>query len=276
MGERMVFDLLLLRQVILLAGCGLAAYTDARTGLILDRITYPMIALGILLNLVEWNWFGLGLGAFVFALGYGVYYMGKVGGGDVKLFAGIAFLLPFLGGQVFLLNALFAACILAVVFYSAYYVSSYARQGIEWKENMHGIKRAVLFGLALSAWLAVASFTGLMHWEASGFLTLPLLLALLFLAFEKGIRKKFFLEQVSVNRLEEDEVIAEEFLEEKIRKGLGLGVKGVFGEREVKKLKEMHVKHVPVYRRMPPFGPFILLGCIAALAQPNLLSLLFA
>ena len=130
-----MFDLLLLRQAILLAGCGTAAFTDARTGLILDRITYPMIALGILLNLWEWELAGLALGAGVFAIGYAVYYMGKLGGGDVKLFTGIAFLLPFFDGKVFLLNALFAASILAVVFYSAYYVSRYARKGIDWNEK---------------------------------------------------------------------------------------------------------------------------------------------
>ena len=61
----MVLGLLLLRQAIVLIGTLAGGYTDAKTGLILDRITYPMIALGILLSLVEGQWLFLGIGAFV-------------------------------------------------------------------------------------------------------------------------------------------------------------------------------------------------------------------
>ena len=272
----MVFELLLLRQAILLAGCLAAAYTDAKTGLILDKITYPMIAAGILLNLLEAEWFFLAFGAAVFAIGYVVYYMGKLGGGDVKLFTAIAFLLPVLQGQVFLLNALFAGCLLAVTFYSTYYVAKYARKGISWKENRQSIRKALLFGVVIAAWLWAVVFMQAIAWQTALLLAFPLLLALFFLAFERGIRHCFFLRQLALGKLEEDEVIAVEFLSPRIKKLLDLKVKGVLGEREIAKLRKLGVKCVPVYRDMPPFAPFILLGCIAAILQPDLLGLLFA
>jgi Flp pilus assembly protein protease CpaA len=272
----MAFELVLLRIVALLAGCSAAAYTDARTGLILDSITYPMIALGIALDIIQGEWLWLLAGIAVFAIGYAVYYAGKVGGGDVKLFTGIAFLMPAYQGNFFLAGALFAACILAVAFYSAFYVAKYAEKGIDWKENRPGIQKAAVFGIALAAWLAAMAFLGAVSAGALGLLALAFSLALLFIAFEKGIRHSFFLKLVPVGKLEEDEVIAAEFLDSKTKGRLGLGFKGVFGKKEIELLVKAGIKEVPVYRGMPPFGPFILLGCIAAIIWPNFIGMMFA
>jgi len=272
----MFFDFLLLRQIILLAGCGAAAYTDTKTGLIFDKITYPMIAAGIVLNIAEQQWLFLAAGAIVFAIGYVIYYMGKFGGGDVKLFTGIAFLLPFFQGNFFLLNSLFAACLLAVSFYSTYFLVKYARKGISLKENRQSMRRALFFGAAIAAYLSAIAFMQVMAWQSVAVLVLPLALAILFLAFEKGIRGSFFLKQVELNKLEEDEVIAADFLDEKTKTALNLKVKGVFGEKEIQTLKEIGVKKVPVYRGMPPFAPFILLGVVVAILLPDFLGLLFS
>lgn len=267
---------LLIRQALILIATGTAAYTDAKTGLIPDKITYPMIALGIILNVIQGEWLFTGAGALVFAAGYIIYYMGKIGGGDVKLFTGITLLLPILNGQIFLLNTLFAASMLAVTFYSTYYVSKYARTGINWKENKQSIRKAMLFAAMIAAYFTAAITTKSMPMQTAIAMTIPLTLALTFLALEKGIRHQFFLKQISIEKLEEDEVIATEFLDKNIKEKLGLKIKGVLGEKEIQKMKQTGLKKVPVYRGMPPFGPFIFLGCIAAIAQPNIIGLLLA
>ena len=272
----MVFELLLLRQVFLLAGSGAAAYTDARTGLILDKITYPMIAAGILLNLFEQQWLWLGIGLAVFVLGYAVYYMGKFGGGDVKLFTAIAFLLPVYQNGFFLLNTLFAACLLGITFYSVYFVAKYVRKGIDWKENRRGLMNAAIFALGITAYLAGMTAMEAFAWQTAVVLAFPLMLALVFLAFEKGIRKSFFLKKVKLGKLEEDEVVAADFLEAKAKKALCMNLKGVLGDGEIEKLKKAGVKEVPVFRGMPPFGPFIFLGSVVAMILPDLFGLLFA
>ena len=271
----MMLDMLILRQAIVLIGTLLAGWTDAKTGLILDKITYPMIALGILLSILEGQWVFLAVGAIVFVVGYIVYYLGKVGGGDVKLLTAIAFLLPFNQGYFFLLNSLFMACMLAVSFYSVYYVSKYARKGIEWKENKAGIEKALIFGIAITAYLFGSAYLGAISFQASMFLLFPMILAGLFLAFEKGIRKRFFLHKISLAKLEEDEIVATEFLSEEARKDLGMRFKGVLGEKEIAKLQKAGIKIVPVLRSMPPFGPFIFLGCVIALLHPNIIGMLF-
>jgi len=263
------------RIAVLLAGCAAGAYTDAKTGLIFDKITYPMIAAGILLNLIEWNLLFLAIGASVFAIGYAVYYLGKIGGGDVKLFTAIAFLLPFYGKQLFLLDSLFVAALFAVTFYAIFFVTKYARKGISWKENKGSAKKAAGFAIIIVAYLVALAQLGAVALTTVALLALPLGLALLFMAFEHGIRRCFFLRYVKLGELDEDEVIAAEFLNKKTKQKLQLHLKGVFGKKEIAILRKMGLKKVPVYRDMPPFAPFVLLGCIAALAAPDLVSVLF-
>lgn len=262
------------RVAVMLLGCLAAAYTDARTGLIYDKITYPMIAIAVLLNIFEQNWVFLAAGMLVFGIGYAIYYAGKIGGGDVKLFSAIAMLLPIYSGELFLLNAMFASALLAVTFYAVYFLLKYWKQGIQFQENRGSMKKAALFGVFVAAYFGALVQLEMVSVASATLLAAPLLLAVLFMAFEHGIRKNFFLKQVKLKELEEDEVIAVDFLEERVKKGLKLGFKGVFGGREISELEKMGVKDVPVYRGMPPFAPFILLGCIAALVQPNLISIL--
>jgi len=277
------------RALIVLVGSLIGAWTDFRTGLIPDKITYSLIGLGIYLNvteiLVTRNWFAsikelFAVAVAVLILGYLLYYSGKLGGGDVKLFLGISLVLPFSGQQffplnVFLLQALFFSAIISVTFISVYFLVKYARKGIEWKENYAGIRNAVFSGIIFSLYFYfLFSFTSFPFRNYS-FLLIPIFCALLFLAFEKGIKKAFFLKKVSLGKLEEDEVIATEFLDKKILKGLGLGFKGVIGEREIEKLRKLKVSKIPVYRDLPRFGPFIFLGVIIALIWPNALSFIF-
>jgi preflagellin peptidase FlaK len=117
-----MLEFILVRQVILVAGCLLGTYTDLKQGLILDKITYPMIAAGLVLNLFEPRFLEYFLLAgIVFTAGYLLYFYGKVGGGDVKLFTAIALLLPVLNTMPFVLNVLFFSALTSIIFLGAYY-----------------------------------------------------------------------------------------------------------------------------------------------------------
>src|SRR3989338_361567 len=95
---------------------------------------------------------GIGLGIAVFAFGYALYWIGKIGGGDVKLFIGIALAMPFAGNYPFILLVLFAASLCSVAVISVQYVVAYALKGIDWKENRENTKRAVLFAIVFIAY----------------------------------------------------------------------------------------------------------------------------
>lgn len=102
----------------------LAAYTDIRRKIIPNKITYPMIAFGIIYHGVSgavrgeiWEIFAGALGAIAaFILGIALYSIGGWAGGDVKLFTGLGALLPFTTGSPYplFISVLFNSVILTV------------------------------------------------------------------------------------------------------------------------------------------------------------------
>ena len=93
----------LLCTIISILACFLASYTDIKSGIIPNKLTFSLIGLGIVLNgfnafLIGNIWlivYALIITAIIFALGYVLWKFGAWAGGDVKLFTALAALLPF-------------------------------------------------------------------------------------------------------------------------------------------------------------------------------------
>ena len=99
----MVLDIPLICTFIAIMACLYASYTDLKSGIIQNKLTFSLIGLGIILNavyafMVNDIWFivtGVIFTAVIFALGYIFWKLGAWAGGDVKLFTALAALLPF-------------------------------------------------------------------------------------------------------------------------------------------------------------------------------------
>ena len=99
----MVFNIPLICTVIAIVACIYASYTDLKSGIIQNKLTFSLIGLGLILNAVyafmtNDMWFiviGIIFTAVIFALGYIFWKLGAWAGGDVKLFTALAALLPF-------------------------------------------------------------------------------------------------------------------------------------------------------------------------------------
>jgi preflagellin peptidase FlaK len=100
----MLINIPLISIIIALAACIYASYSDLKEGVIRNKLTFPLIAIGIILNaiyvftstadlflLIEC----VVVTAFIFVLGYIFWKMGAWAGGDVKLFTALAALIPF-------------------------------------------------------------------------------------------------------------------------------------------------------------------------------------
>lgn len=268
-----MFDLFLARQVIAIAASAASAYTDLKTGLIYDGITLPMIALGILLNLYEQQFGAILVAGIVFAIGYVLYFGGKIGGGDVKLFTGIALVMPEINGSVFVINTFIFSALAAVMFLSIYYPLKYLRKTksirAAFDENKQGVRRGIVLSLVLLAYFYFLFSTGIASETYLIIIAIPMFFGVLFFCFEKGIKEKIFLEKIPVGKIEEDELIAKEFLDKKTLEGLSLGPKGIIDAKAAEKLRALGVKEILVYRNLPRFGPFILFGVVAAIYFPN-------
>lgn len=269
-----MIELLLIRQIAILIASGIGSYTDFKTGYIFDWITLPLIAFGIIINVFEQNYFGLLAGTIVFAIGYLLYYTGKIGGGDVKLYSGIALALPIFNEGIFIITVIILSSLSAIVFLATYYFIKYYRKGIDFKYNKQGILRAGTLAVLIVIYLAVLLNSGFVSGGYALIISIPLLFGAVFIAFEKGIRKEFFLEKIKLKDLEEDEIVAFEFMSEEERKRIGKGFKGVFGEKEKKQLEKKGIKSLLVYRNLPRFGVFIFIGVVLALSFPEFGSFL--
>ncbi len=89
--------------VIAILACVYASYSDIKEGVIKNKLTFPLIGIGILLNgvyaFMTSNPMFIVLGVIytgvIFAVGYLFWKFGAWAGGDVKLFTALAALLPF-------------------------------------------------------------------------------------------------------------------------------------------------------------------------------------
>jgi prepilin peptidase CpaA len=106
-------------KIVLAAGLVAAVYTDVRWGKIFNKITFPLILAGLLLNTLFRGFPGLleSLGGFGAAIGLALLLTlvagPGLGGGDIKLMAGIGALC---GAQFVLWTSLFAALAGSVIF----------------------------------------------------------------------------------------------------------------------------------------------------------------
>jgi len=267
-----MIELVLVRQIAVLVASIAGSYTDLRTGYIFDWVTLPLIAFGVIANIATGEITGIGIGVAVFAIGYLLYYTGKIGGGDVKLYTGIALAMPFHNGTVFILPLVAFSAISAIVFLSTYYLIKYYRKGIDFKYNKEGIMKAALFFVFIIIYFGMLFGTGIISQYYLSVFMAPLLFGVAFFAFEKGIKKEFFLKEIKTSELEEDEVLALEFVSEKEKEIIGK-FRGVIGEKEKETLMKGGIKKILVYRNLPRFGVFIFAGVIISILFPNTLAL---
>ncbi|MBI4814461.1 MAG: prepilin peptidase [Methanobacterium sp.] len=99
----MIIDIPLITVIITIVACLYASYSDLKRGIIPNKLTFPLIAIGLILNGIYAFMLGelwiiivcLVVTGVIFALGYLFWKMGAWAGGDVKLFTALAALIPF-------------------------------------------------------------------------------------------------------------------------------------------------------------------------------------
>ncbi len=264
--------LTIIQQVILLIGTLLGGITDAKTGYIYDWITIPMIIIGIITSIIQLQLFNIFSGIIIFVLLLVFYKLGKIGGGDVKMFTGIALLNPF-NKIDFLITLFFFAAISSMIFYSTYYSLKYFKKGVKFEREKKGIFNATIISLIIIFYFTIMLNLRIIQPFFIMIIALPLGLGIIYFSLQKGIKEEFFEEKIRVNKLEDDEVLGEQN-NEKIKKLLKW--KMLLGKKEIELLKKHKIKSVFVLRNLPKFGPFIFIGTIIAILVPELFTLVFS
>jgi Flp pilus assembly protein protease CpaA len=268
-----MFDtIFIIRVIALLLAVGLAAYYDNKTGYIFDWISLPLIVIGLIINLFTFYWLDvlsiLLIALAIYVFGYIAYYYGKIGGGDIKLFLGIHMILPYLGGQLFILWAIIASSLLSVLFVSVtYIIKLYGKIKItkELLEKKKGkiIQSLLFFVLFLALCFYAVAKEGLPEYL---YLTIPpMFFGCIVMVLEDEVKEFIYLRRKPISKLEEGDVLAIEFCNKDLLKETGLEKRAVLEIEDIEKIKKLGYKSIPIYDYLPRFGIYILLGVVSIL-----------
>jgi len=253
-------DLFFIKAVIVLLVSAIAAYTDWRSGYIYDWLTYPFILLGLIFSIIEGTYLiGLIIFTIVFVVGFLLYYTGKIGGGDIKLFAGFAFYFPLYNG----IPHIIAILVLASAFALLYYGTSYLIFVVKTRPEKF------LLGIILSLVAAIVVFIcSLFNIYFAIIFSYLTFICILSLNFKDFIQNSFYRTEIQVKDLLDDDLADLIFL--------GKGDMYPLDSDLSAKIKEQKKPEdkITVYRNLPIFGPFIFLGTLASFYVLQLVPLL--
>jgi hypothetical protein len=236
--------------------------------------------------------FGLAFGVFI--VGFIAYIFGQFGGGDVKLFTALALLLPNYPAdlspimQSFGIEPVFASYpFILAVFLFAGLIGPMFITSMNYSFKLYGRRHKIRNyqkKLITSGIYVVAFFTLFMLYAdlipGLLFIFIPLFTALAIIPFKDDILEQFSLEQKDISKLNDDDVIAVEFLSASIKKKLNIWRK-TYTMPEIRKIKaaarKAKIKKIKVYEDLPKFGPYILISLVINLILGDVfLYLLFS
>jgi|GEM_PF-474264 len=265
-----------------LIGTAILAYTDLKTTYMPDIYTHSMLLIGI-----AWVLFFnsnpipvLIIALVTFAILFLMYLFGQIGGGDVKLFTALALLIPYFPTSItpiinligihpitnspipFVFSVFLLAGLIGPMFFISiwYFVKLFKIKNKVKEYNKKIIKSIILIILTLP-------FIYYFFIFSKGFVIIfiPILTSFLILPFKNDVLKHFSMKKKKIKELNDDDVIALEFISKTMKTKLGLWRK-TFTSPELKKIKakakKTGLKEIKVYDYLPQFGPFILISLI--------------
>lgn len=250
-----------------------------------NALVYGFAACAVAINFVFFDpsvsWLALAMGAMVFALCYGLYRLGQLGGADAYALAAIAVAVPYLPAPVlsssqsapypFILSVLAPTGLAFILHMLFRFVPFISRRIASGKMNFTAEKAAGPFALALVfAAFIYALLTLPVSFPPSYLAVLVFLaFALLFFSLFKSDIKDSMVEMVPVRKLQEEDVFAIEKMNPRVAKKLKLSA--VISAKMIAALRRAKVKAVPVYTGMPFFLPYLFLGLVFTVLFGDLL-----
>ncbi len=266
------------------------SYTDLKTREVPDKPVHYLIITALILNFLlrplnsalNILLITIIITGFFFAL----YLFGQIGGGDVKLIALLSLLVPYYPLSFSLLTHsipssfpfiiplfLLAGLIGPMLVIPCYYFYKLWSKRKMIKRLSGKIIKASVYSIVLLPLAFMWSQLNMLM----GLLFIPIIFSLWMIVFKDDVMKLFCVEKKKVRDLNDDDVIALEFMEEKVKKKLGLWHKTLTSIelRKVKeKAKKERIREVPVLEHLPPFVPFLLVSFVLNLLFGDFMMLL--
>jgi len=274
------------RVAIAVVGCAAGAYYDLRNNRNIPNVLlYAMLALGVIFNLAFWEQGSLlafGVAVAIFVCGYALYKAGQLGGADVYILGAIALLLPVQptvfanvepAPYPYVFSVIAASGITFMVYMLAFYGARAVREARKEKMKVDAKTAlgAVAVAIAYAFFVYVGGKNGVFGPAYFALVGFVVFVSLFFLIFKNRIAR-MMVEEVPFSRIEEEDVIALEYMDKEIVEKYSL--KRVADSKELARLEKLPIKKYCVYTKMPPFLPHILLGVLITLFFGDVLMLI--
>jgi len=258
----------LVRLIVAFLGVGVATYFDIfKKRNVPNMLLYAFLAVALVVDVIFYQQdiflFSVSLAVFFSAISYIFYRFGQLGGADIFIIASVILLLPIHPSFVdltFNLPFIFSVIVFAGVAFAVYIVAFYGLRLIGSGAQPKLKYLMLLIPFLIFAYVFINSVLFSLIYFV--FVSVLLLATIFFLMFREDINL-MLAERMSPAELEEEDVLALEMMDEKLVKKHGL--KRLVTKKEMERMKELKIKEVWVYSKLPPFLPFLLLGMVLSL-----------
>jgi len=258
----------LVRLIVAFLGVGVATYFDIfKKRNVPNMLLYAFLAVALVVDVIFYQQdiflFSVSLAVFFSAISYIFYRFGQLGGADIFIIASVILLLPIHPSFVdltFNLPFIFSVIVFAGVAFAVYIVAFYGLRLIGSGAQPKLIYLMLLIPFLIFAYVFINSVLFSLIYFV--FVSVLLLATIFFLMYREDINL-MLAERMSPTELEEEDVLALEMMDEKLVKKHGL--KRLVTRKEMERMKELKIKEVWVYSKLPPFLPFLLLGMVLSL-----------
>lgn len=199
----------------------------------------------------------IGAAAGIFILGYLMYRLGYIGGADVFFITGLMLLIPLYVGAI---PSIIIILLLSALLMAIYLEGSFLSNNRNFAPKTQDIITAVVWvvGYGIIAYIMYSIY---LEWLAILAIVVGMISAIF--ALIKRDLTKSMITWVKPSQIIEEDILAVEEMDKKIVDKLGLD--RLLTEKQIKKIKKARIEKVPVYGKLPPYVPFILLSVVATM-----------
>ncbi|MDD5023442.1 MAG: hypothetical protein PHU63_04700 [Candidatus ainarchaeum sp.] len=239
-----------------------------------EKILYLFLGVALAINFIFFDYtlsvFAILLALSIGAIGLLFNKLGQLGSADVIVLSSIALLLPIhpsISNLPFNYPFVFSIIVFSGVLFAIYTVFYFG-----WK-ILHSNKTTPnLLALILLLPYAIFAYIYLQFpFFSSAYFSIVSLVvfsSIFFIIYKKDINN-LLVEKVPLKKAEEEDVVAIEMMDKKTVDKYKIS--RVLSLSEIKRLKQLKIKELIIYKNLPPFLPFILLGFILSLFLSRML-----
>ncbi|MEM3399444.1 MAG: prepilin peptidase [Candidatus Micrarchaeia archaeon] len=277
----------LIRISLAVAACALGAYYDIKNNRnVPNWVTYSFVAIGVFINAIPFDLSFIlpvfAVSALIFIVGYLFYRLGQIGGADVLLFTGVSLALPYppshLSSTLFEYPFILPVFVVSGVLFSIAMLIAYVPRifadvrARKVKTSPYGVLLSLIMLLAYTAVIYMLAQILPLRPLQILILVIVVFSAVFFMLFREHITENYVIEYVSLEEVDEEDVLALEKIDSKTISQYSL--KRLLTASEIERLKRTPVAkmRLPVCKNMPMFAPYLLLSLLINLViDPSLL-----